>query len=744
MSIGKFDNRQGPLDSDGANAFPCTLLQERLWAQHMKDGPQGLNVAMRWLVRGSLSHATAEGALQSLIQRHEILRTKFREIDGKLVQVVLPACPLKLRDIDLSFLPADESAVRAEEIAKAEAIEPIDPRQAPLLRATMLRFGPDRDVLLLTLHAMVADGWSTGLLVSEFRAAANAIEAGAAPDTSEPELQFADYALWEEELLASPALDEARAFWQRQLRDVAATEVPPYRPATGLLRAARRGERSHMKSLLLPEILGEAIEGFARRQNVTLYSLAVAALALMLRRVTGELEIVMGSQVANREEPAAGNLVGPTVNAITLRLPVDGDAGLHVFVATVACKVREALEHQRLPFEIASTFTPNRDGRPLHAINLVVHRSYSGTTETEREGSSRFSLISLPSYSSGVQWPLNFYMIGRDEGWRLSCEADADLYDAQTVQGLVEAWRQCLEALATAPDCRLADCPALPDISPRSDAGHVPAGPLKPIPVHDPSRQVARFHEDGSRTPMIVFNNRSVYYQLARQLGEDRPFIDILLYHQDGPLELKPYAFEDFAAYAVRLIRWAQPRGPYILGGHCVYGVLAFEAARQLQRLGQTVALVALFDSWAPGYRETMPSWAQMVRRQQLRLHRYAQRFERFRKGEVGLDEMVRKPILFHLGLLPPEPGPERQSLPGEWFDGCLYDAVARYRPPPYDGNVSLFRSNEPLRGRLFDERMGWGPLVAGNLTKVDVNSGHFDMFREQPAGEIASFLRMW
>jgi thioesterase domain-containing protein len=173
-----------------------------------------------------------------------------------------------------------------------------------------------------------------------------------------------------------------------------------------------------------------------------------------------------------------------------------------------------------------------------------------------------------------------------------------------------------------------------------------------------------------------------------------------------------------------------------------VFGVLAFEAARQLQQLGEKVELVALFDSWGPGYRETMSSWDRFLRRQQLRLHRYGQRLKKFRSGEATLDDLVRKPILFHTGLLPPEPGPQRQALAGEWFDDYLYDAVTRYRSSPYDGDVTLFRSNEPLRGRLFDERMGWGPAVSGNLQKVDIDSGHFDMFRERPAGEIAAVLR--
>lgn len=726
MSIGDFNDRQASPDSSDSGSFPCTLLQERLWTQLRTDGPEGLNIAMRWLVNGSLSQAAAEGALQSLIQRHEILRTGFREVDGKLAQVVLPQCPLKLRDIDLSFLPTDESAARAEEIARTEALEPIDPAQAPLMRTTLLRLGTDRAVLLLTFHAMVADGWSTGLIAREFRAAVSAIGSGTAPDTSEPELQFVDYALWQQALLASGALDEAQSFWQRQLRDAVGTEVPPDR-----LPDAPKGEPSHITSILLPDDLSRTLEGFARQQNVTLFTLAVAGLALMLHRVTGDTEVVIGSQVANREEPTAENLVGPTVNAITLRLRVD-NAGTHAFVDTVADTVHEALRHQRLPFEIAAKFAPHRGGKPLHAVNLIVHRSYSGTAETEANDAGRFSLVSLPSYSSGAVWPLNFFMIGRDESWRLSCEADATLYAPATVQGLVEAWRRCLEALATGTDSRVVDDDTAPAVD---DHGA--------IPLRNPARHVVRFHESGSQTPVTVLNNRSVYYQLARMLGEDRPFIDLMLYPQDGPFEWSSHTFEEFGTYTRRLIQWAQPRGPYILGGHCVFGVLAFEAARQLQHMGEKVSLVALFDSWGPGYRETMSSWDRMLRRQQLRLHRYGERLKKFRRGEATLDDLVRKPILFHTGLLPPEPGgPQRQALAGEWFDDYLYDAVTRYRPSPYDGDVTLFRSNEPLRGRLFDERMGWGPVVSGNLKKVDINSGHFDMFREQPAGEIAAVLR--
>ena len=721
------------------------MLQQRLWSQVRAGRPYGLNVAMRWLVTGRLSHDVAQRALQALVDRHEILRTCLREINSVPWQVILPTCAIKLRNIDLTALDGDAAMARAEEIAREEARELIDLGEAPLFRAGLLRLGPDRSILLLTFHATVADGWSIGLLISEFQAAARAIEAGASADGAEPELQVADYALWERELVASGALEESRQYWQRKLRGIAGTVVPADHEPTD-----RRGSRGDIVSLLLPPGLSDRVDGFASRHSFTLYGLAVAALALLLHRLTGEAKIVIGSQVAHREEPAAEMLAGPTVNSITLSLPVDSQASLLTFARMAADEVQEALHHQRLPFEVALASLPDA-GERLHAVNLIVHRSYSGTKEAERERGS-FSLLSLPSFSSGTLWDLNFFLIWRDEGWRMSCEADPDLYDEATVQDLLDGWRMCLEALVTSPDQRLADCPAIAAIATRAKSKPIeapsieasgPGGHREPIALHDPAQQVVRFHENGGRTPMIAMNNRSVYYQLAQAMGADRPFIDIQTYHPDGPLDLSGYSFEEFATYAVRLIRWAQPNGPYLLGGHCVYGALAFEAARQLQRMGEKIELVCLFDTWAPGYRETMSRKNQERRERQLRTRARLNRVEQYRKGEIGLKDLVWRPIARRLGLpIVEEAGPTEANLfAGRWFDDHIREAAAHHRPAPANIDAVIFRSAETLRGALFDERMGWGPIVAGKLYQASVDSAHLDMFQEKPAAAIASFL---
>lgn len=723
-----------PLPKGALNAFPCTLAQQRIWTASRQPGAEAHNIAMRWLVHGRLPHAVVEEAFNLLIRRHEILRTSFREVDGNLAQIVWPEPTLRIREIDLVFMSEQEKLARAEEIARAEASQPMDLRAAPLLRGTVLRFGPERSALLLTLHSIVADGWSVGILIREFQAAAAALANGAKPELAPLELQFADYALWEREMLASGALDESRAYWRRRLRRASPTQVPPDRPRSGAsLRPSQIG------SQLLPAALSQELGSFAREHGATAYGVAAAALAAALHRITGHTQIAIGSQVANREEPLTENLVGPIVNSVTLCLEVDDSLSKSAFVRQAAESIQEALAHQRLPAEAVHS------GRPAQRINLVVQRAYSDVSASQGDGQP-FQLIAVPSLATGALWDLNFFMIKRTEGWRISCEADADLYDSATVDLLLSQWRAGIEALVRAPDERLSDCAILHRIPTRALETRQPlAAPPHPAlrwkprteaPPIDPARLVVRFNADGARTPVIALNHRSVYFPLAQKLGTDRPFVDIQVAHPDGPFDLPRRAFEDFAADAVRLIRWAQPKGPYILCGYCVYGELAFEAARQLRREGDEIALVVLIETRAPGFRETMPLRDKVLRKLQLRLTHYARKIGEFRRGKLGVRDIVWLPILRRLGLEPRWTPP-----PEEWFDNILLTSVLHYRPNPYDGDVLYLRSDELIRGRLFDPGMGWGPLVAGELRIVDVRGMHLDMLRAPYVDAIADAM---
>ena len=457
----------------------------------------------------------------------------------------------------------------------------------------------------------IADGWSIGLLVSEFQAAARAIEAGASADGAAPELQVADYALWERELLASGALEESRQYWQRKLRGVAGTVVPADHEPTD-----RRGSHGDIVSLLLPPGLSEAVDDFASRHSFTLYGLAVAALALLLHRLTGKAKIVIGSQV-RAPRGAGGRDAGGSDRQLDHRSACRWTAR---FLFSPSRGWRPTRCRKRCITSDCPSRWPPRPCRtaPASACTPSISSSIAPTRARCKPSAERgsFSLLSLPSFSSGTPWDLNFFLIWRDEGWRMSCEADGDLYDDATVKGLLEGWRDLprgagdLARPARWPTVRrCADIPTrAEDQGDRSAVDWASGRPdiASPFPCMIPRNRSCASTRTAARTPMIAINNRSVYYQLARAMGPDRPFIDIQTYHPDGPLDLSGYSFEDFATYAVRLIRSAQPNGPYLLGGHCVYGALAFEAARQLQRMGEKIELVCLFDTWAPGYRGTM------------------------------------------------------------------------------------------------------------------------------------------
>jgi thioesterase domain-containing protein len=715
----------------GATRFPVSQIQQRIWSEKERMR-QAHNAAFRWQLNGPIKPATVQAALQVLAERYEALRTSFAEIDGKLEQIVAPRATVELSLFDLGLLSDQERRERAEAIGREEAQQQFDLASAPLMRASLIQLGKDRAVLHLTFHSMIADGWSVGVLIREFGTVAAAMEAGASHGLAEPDLQYGDYALWQRAVLDENALQAERSYWTRQTADIPRFDVQP-----DTNRSPDGVRSSEIRSVLLPGPLNAAIDQFCRKQGHTRFAIAAAGLAIALHRVTGRFEVILGTQVADRDDAMAEGIVGPLMNTLPLRLPVDlGETPLRQLQRTSET-IREALAHQRLPFEqIPGVAQASSKGAPLYSVNLVVQNAYinSGQNEDSRYGA--IEIVSLPSHSCGALWDLSFFMVGRAEGWRISCEANPNLFERATVDHFLGMWQAAIEAVVHEHDTVMSAVERIVAIPPRK---HLPAQPVR-TPVRPQQLRKRRNLEDrivrlqpyGHLTPVITLNNHSVYHHVARHLSDDRPFIDIQFFDPEGDRDLPRRAFEDFAADAVRLIRLAQPRGPYILSGLCVYGVIAFEAARQLQREGEEVRLVAIFDSWAPGYRETMPFYDRILRRLQLRFSEDLNRIRQHRRGELPfVDAYYVNRILRLLKLMPREAmGKPKAS---EWFDEALRVSCIGYRPKPYDGDVLVFRSEEPLTGRLFDRALGWGKLVKRLVPVHDVPGAHVEMFR--PAG---------
>lgn len=427
--------------------FPCSVAQEGFWILDQIDpGTPALNVAVRWQVDGPLSVDLLERAFQGVIDRHEVLRTSFHHVGGSPVQRVSPVPAFRIPEVDLAETPSTRRDLEAMAIAKAEASTPFRLSEAPLLRARLLRLSCSRSTILVTAHHMVCDGWSVGIIAREVGLRYAALRLGTAPPVLPPlVLQYADYSLWQAEWVEAGGPNEQAAFWRDRLSGMRRFEVLPDHP-----RPLVRTTGGNIVSLLLPRAPTDGLQAIARRCRSTMFPAALAALAVVLQRYTGEVEVTVGTQVAGRDEVELEHLVGVFINTLVLRLDLSGNPTFAEHVARVRDVVQDALGNQHVPMEhVISMLRPARDlGRnPLFSVNFIFQRSFVANASY-----ADVSFTDLPSITPGALYDLNFFMVERPDGWRISCEYDTDLFETTTVEGLLGAFRLLLAGVVAEPD----------------------------------------------------------------------------------------------------------------------------------------------------------------------------------------------------------------------------------------------------------------------------------------------------
>ncbi|MGH6812121.1 MAG: condensation domain-containing protein, partial [Methylocella sp.] len=268
--------------------FPLSSSQQRCWFIHaLSPGSSVLNIGLRWELKGRFNAATIERAFQTIVDRHEILRTRFIEKDGEPVQEVAGRLDFHLSVVDLTAIPAEKRLDEAMALSRREAHVPFDIGQLPLIRVTLLRLAADHGFLLLTTHEIGFDGWCIRLLAHEFGTIAEALEANRAYDLPELPLQYGDYCLWQKEYFASAGFEAQIAYWKNKLAEAPYFEIVPdhERPA----ESAYRGE---ILAAGLPPALGNKLEDAARKHNLTPFAFGCAVIGAMLHRYTGETDVV--------------------------------------------------------------------------------------------------------------------------------------------------------------------------------------------------------------------------------------------------------------------------------------------------------------------------------------------------------------------------------------------------------------------------------------------------------------------
>jgi amino acid adenylation domain-containing protein len=439
------------------NVMPLSFAQQRLWfLDKFEKDSSFYNLPATVQIHGaSLNVSALEKSLREVTQRHEILRTTFTTVDGQPVQIIAPESRFTLPLSDLAHLPPSERNTEAQRLAREEARRPFDLSTGPLVRARLLRLSPEDHVLLLSMHHIVSDGWSMGVLVREVAALYDAYAVGAESPLKDLSLQYGDYALWQREWLQGEVLDQQLAYWREQLAGVSPVlELPTDYP-----RPAVRTFNGASLSLRLPRRLTEELKTLSRSEGVTLFMSLMATFQLLLWRYSGQEDIAVGTPVANRTRAETEDLIGFFVNALVLRTNVSGNPTFRDLVQQVKETALGAYAHQDIPFEkLVEELAPERNlsVTPLFQVVFALQNTPSpeirlrdlqlSLVETERE-TSKFDIV------------LAMWETAEDlEG---TLEYNTDLFEEATMQRLLRHFETLLDGTVTNPDARIADLPLL-------------------------------------------------------------------------------------------------------------------------------------------------------------------------------------------------------------------------------------------------------------------------------------------
>nr|WP_252979178.1 non-ribosomal peptide synthetase [Pseudomonas cyclaminis] len=500
--------------------LPQSLAQNRLWITWQLDPQSSAYTIPGGLrLRGELDEDAVRLSFQHLIQRHEALRTRFYERDGQAFQRVDANVAFDLQVIDLSDLPATEREARAQQIREDEARTQFDLEKGPLLWVTLVRLDDEDHQLLVTLHHIIADGWSLNILIDEFSrlyAAASQGQSLALPPLA---LQYADYGSWQRQWLAEGEGQRQLAYWKNQLGD----EHPTLSLATDHPRSAHHLHSAARHSVRLSAGLSEAIRQTAQANESTPFMLLLAAFQTLLYRYSGQRDIRIGVPNANRPRQETQGLIGFFINTLVLRAELDGRLPFTQLLAATRETALGAQAHQDLPFEQLLEAFPQAREQGLFQVmfnhqqrDLSALRRLPGMLADE-----------LPWHSREAKFDLQLHT-EEDRNGRLSLAFDYadELFEGATIQRLAEHFTHLLHAICEHPQQALGDLQLLPvgEQQPWSQAPCAPAQQWLPELLNrQTSDTTALVWQDGSLTfaQLHTQANRLAHYLRDKGVGPD-------------------------------------------------------------------------------------------------------------------------------------------------------------------------------------------------------------------------------
>lgn len=703
-------------------ALPASFGQEELWAiGQSARGPSPYIGHWAARLKGPFSVPAFERAIDEIWRRHESLRTTFAESNGQVVQVIAPHTSQQLDVVDLSELP---DAERENEVARRVACQsqrPMDLTKGPLAHVELLKVDADEHVVLVTLHHIIYDGWSASILSRELLTAYVAFALGFPSPLEELPIQYADFAAWQRERLQGQVLDTLRTYWRQQLNRLPTLELPTDRPRPAV-RTTHGAERDYE----LPSQLVQALERLSTEQGVTTFMTLMAAYQTLLHHYSGQTDFAVGTPVAGRLRPETENLIGYFINDLVLRADLTSDPSFRELMGRVRHTVVQAFDHQELPFvTLLGDLNPPHDPsrHPLIQAELILQN-----TPAESQEFPGLEVTWLGSDKAAGAAELDLAMEARqdDQGIHLSLTYRTDLFDAATIDSMLKDFRAILEEAVADPDRPLSQLLArrLPPkpksrVSPQTKP--TKSSVLMPLRAGTAATPVFCIHGLGGHVAGLM--------PLARRLTGKWPIFGLQgLGLTDGQ---QPHdCIQAMAACYVNEMRLVRPRGPYLLTGWSLGGIIAMEAAQQLTDAGEHVALLAMFDTYltTPDSEQLAPDDQSMMRWIVPRLNLPAAELRKLPLNQQWARIAQYAELVEGIGIA------EIRRLAA----ACMahLTAASRYHPRAYHGRSVLFHAES---GSATDHPH-WSTLFP-QLKMECVPGNHYTMLRKPHVDLLADRL---
>lgn len=426
---------------------PLSYAQQRLWILDRIEGSAHYNISNALLLEGNLNFELFQKAFNVILERHEILRTTYDLAEnGSVSQIIQPVAPLAITKVDLSAFTEEEQRNKVKQVQFEESKLSFDLAKDTLLRVKLIQTKADAFVVLVTMHHIATDGWSIGILIKEFSALYSAFAKGEANPLSDLEIQYADYAGWQQEWLKGEPLEQLKNYWSDQLQN-----LPPVHSIP--LDYSRPQVQTFKGNTLSSKIAAETLNDLKKicdQEGATLFAGLYTAFSVLLGRYSNESDVVVGTPIANREQSQVENLIGFFVNMLVLRNQLPENASFLELIRQSRQVLFDAYAHQQMPFDkLVSTLQSERNPgySSLFQIMFVLQNNEKAEIKLHE-----LSLRRMEQSKPFAMYDLSLLIDQQADGLHLNWEYNTDIFNLSTIERMSGHFERLLKSLVQSPE----------------------------------------------------------------------------------------------------------------------------------------------------------------------------------------------------------------------------------------------------------------------------------------------------